>query len=101
MYKRQHKKESEESTAAKADGHGTEVEKHEAAANQTHGDDESHGAHESSFNEGFTLPGLLDLGVLLGFLSGFLLFVFGQISKAPLQPKNDPYYGESLHHHVM
>lgn len=81
-------------TAAKADEHGTT-----GAANE-HGA-ESHDAHESNFTEGFTIPGLLDIGVLLGFLSGFLLFVFGEISKAPLQPKNDPYYGESLHHHVM
>jgi len=97
----EHKNESVESPATKADGHGTVVEKHEAAADQAHGAGESHDEHESGFQEGFTLPGLLDLGVLLGFLSGFLLFVFGQISKAPLQPKNDPYYGESLHHHVM
>jgi hypothetical protein len=62
---------------------------------------DAHGAGESSFKAGFTIPGLLDIGVLLGFLSGFLLFVFNQISKAPLQPKNDPYYGESLHHHVQ
>lgn len=71
----------------------------EHAVESEHGD--THGGHSNGFVEGFTLPGLLDLGVLIGFLCGFLLFVFGQISKAPLQPKNDPYYGESLHHHVM
>ncbi|MEO5581453.1 MAG: hypothetical protein ABIR66_02070 [Saprospiraceae bacterium] len=61
---------------------------------------ESHGT-ESSFVAGFTLPGLLDIGVLLGFLAGFLLFVFNEMSKAALQPKKDPYYVESLHHHVQ
>ncbi len=61
-----------------------------------------HDAHAgSSFVTGFTIPGLLDIGVLLGFLAGFLLFVFREIGKAPLQPKNDPYYSESLHHHVL
>jgi hypothetical protein len=87
-----HKNDAESSTASTA--------AHTNEASQSHVD-ASHGTHDSSFKEGFTIPGLLDIGVLLGFLSGFLLFVFGQISKAPLQPKNDPYYAESLHHHVM
>ena len=64
---------------------------------------EGEGEHksESSFVTGFTLPGLLEIGVLIGFLAGFLLFVFNEVGKAPLQAKNDPYYAESLHHHVQ
>jgi hypothetical protein len=70
------------------------AEEHEGQASEGH-------EMESSFVSGFTLPGLLDIGVLLGFLSGFLLFVFNEMGKASLQPKKDPYYVESLHHHVQ
>ncbi|MEP7267916.1 MAG: hypothetical protein ABI844_09845 [Saprospiraceae bacterium] len=90
----EHKPEREDmklETPALASGEG-----HEATDQGAHGEE-----HESGFVSGFTIPGLLDIGVLLGFLSGFLLFVFNQMSKANLQPKNDPYYGESLHHHVL
>ena len=58
-----------------------------------------HGA--SHFVSGFTIPGLLEIGTMLGFLALFLFFVFTQMAKAPLQAKNDPYYEESVHHHVM
>lgn len=43
-------------------------------------------------------PGLLELGTMIGFLGLFLYFVFQQLEKASLVPKNDPYMGESLHH---
>lgn len=52
------------------------------------------------FAAGYTLPGLLDIGVMLGFLAGFLYVVFTQLAKAPLESVNDPYYEESVHHHV-
>lgn len=68
--------------------------------NEEEGSEGEHGS-ESTFVSGFTLPGLLEIGVLIGFLAGFLLFVFNEVGKAPLQPKNDPYYAESLHHHVQ
>ena len=61
----------------------------------------AHGAeHVSTFIEGFTLPGLLELGTFLGFLGLFLFVGLYSLSKAPLVPKNDPYLEESLHHHV-
>ncbi len=56
--------------------------------------------HGSSFMMGFTIPGLLELGTLIGFLGLFLYVVMSQLEKAPLLPKNDPYKEESLHHHV-
>jgi hypothetical protein len=62
-----------------------------------------HGAgdhHGSSSVAGFTLPGLLEIGTMLGFLAGFVFVVFHQLSKASLVPKNDPYLAESVHHHV-
>jgi hypothetical protein len=69
-----------------------------------HGAEGGHGAeaahHASEFVMGFTIPGLLELGTMLGFLAFFLFIVFNHLSKAPLMPKNDPYLGESLHHHV-
>lgn len=56
--------------------------------------------HGGGFVTGFTIPGLLELGTFLGFLGLFLYFIFAQLAKASLQPKNDPYMVESLHHHV-
>lgn len=70
-------------------------------ASGEHGAVGGHDDHASTFVAGFTLPGLLEIGVLLGFLSGFLFFVFREMGKAPLIPKNDPYYSETLHHHVL
>ena len=64
------------------------------------------GTHEaahhatSSFAMGFTIPGLLEIGTMLGFLAGFLYFMFSRLTKASLTPQNDPYLEESLHHHV-
>lgn len=61
----------------------------------------AHGAeHVSAFVDGFTMPGLLELGTFLGFLGLFLFVGLYSLSKAPLVPKNDPYLEESLHHHV-
>jgi len=60
-----------------------------------------HGAeHASEFLMGFTFPGFLELGTFLGFLALFLFVAFTSMSKASLIPENDPYLGESLHHHV-
>ena len=56
-------------------------------------------AHAAS-TPGFTLPGFLEFGTLIGFLGFFLYFVFSRISKAPLIPRNDPYLAESIHHHT-
>lgn len=71
-----------------------------------HASDAGHGpvedaAHAAShFVAGFTLPGLLEIGTLLGFLALFMYVVFDRMEKAALQPKHDPYLEESLHHHV-
>ena len=70
------------------------------AANSA-GDAHGHAAHGvEGFVAGFTLPGFLEIGIFLGFLSLFLYFSLWQLSRASLVPKNDPYLGESLHHHV-
>ena len=52
------------------------------------------------YKAGYTVPGLLEIGIFLGFLGGFLFFVFSSLAKAPLEPKKDPYFEESLHHHT-
>ncbi len=57
-----------------------------------------HGHHGAPI--GFLIPGLLEIGTMLGFLGGFLYFVLNRLSKAALVPKNDPYLEESLHHHT-
>jgi hypothetical protein len=47
---------------------------------------------------GFTIPGLEELGVMVGFLSLFLFFFFRQLERSSLVPMKDPYLEESLHH---
>lgn len=60
---------------------------------------ESHAPDESkAFKLGYTIPGLEEIGILIGFLSLFLFFFFNQLSKASLVPMKDPYLEESLHH---
>lgn len=62
--------------------------------------------HESGHAEavgpeiGYYIPGLADLGLLIGFLALFVTVTLHFLSKAALVPKNDPYLQESLHHHV-
>jgi hypothetical protein len=70
-----------------------------------HGDHSAeHGEHAvehvSNFVAGFTLPGLLELGTFIGFLALFIYVTFWHLGKASLNPANDPYLEESLHHHV-
>jgi hypothetical protein len=79
-------------TAVEAMAHGKEG-GHEAAGHAVE--------HASSFVPGFTIPGLLELGVFLGFTAFFIYFVFNKLSKASLIPQNDPYLEESLHHEVQ
>jgi cytochrome bd-type quinol oxidase subunit 2 len=80
--------------------HPTEDAKHEEANSgaESHSD-AAHGADESkAFKLGYTIPGLEEIGVLIGFLSLFLFFFFNQLSKASLVPMKDPFLEESLHH---
>lgn len=83
---------AEAATPAPAAGHGDEA---------AHGDE--HGGHPAeaepnSFRLGFTIPGLEEIGVMIGFLSLFLFFLFRQLERVSLVPKNDPFLEESLHH---
>lgn len=52
----------------------------------------------ASFIPGFTMPGLLEIGVFLGFLSLFLIVILRALTKASLIPMRDPYLEESFHH---
>lgn len=78
-----------ENAAAKT----AEAEPAEGAENEHEGEDES-----TSFKLGYTIPGLDDIGVLIGFLSLFLFFFFNQLGRASLVPLRDPFLEESLHH---
>lgn len=49
---------------------------------------------------GMSAPGLLEIGIFVGFLAGFLYFIFSRLTAAPLVAENDPYIQESLHHHT-
>lgn len=77
---------------------------HTAQETLAHAHGAEHGAeaahHGSEFMMGFMFPGLLELGTMIGFLGLFVFFVFSRLEKAALEPKNDPYYAESLHHHT-
>ena len=44
--------------------------------------------------------GLMELGIILVYLSAFLYVAFNSLSKAPLFAKNHPMLQESLHHHI-
>jgi hypothetical protein len=64
---------------------------------------EHSGGHDglgSAFISGFSIPGFYEIGTFLGFIGLFLYFVFHQLTKASLVPKNDPYLAETVHHHV-
>lgn len=81
-----------------AAGHGAEAGGHAA---ETAGHAAAHGAeHASSIVSGFTFPGLLELGTMLGFLGLFGFVAFTVLTKASLTSEKDPYLNESLHHHV-
>jgi len=79
---------------------GAYITAQEALAHGGHGD-AGHGAAEAGFALGNHFPGLLEVGTFLGFLGLFLYLGFNQLSKASLEPKNDPYLGEALHHEVI
>ena len=87
---------------------------HDGAGDHGHGAvDASHvadhtieGTHEgvahaaNAIEAGFAMPGLIEIGTMIGFLSLFLFVFYNSLSKANLIAKNDPYLSESLHHHV-
>ena len=50
---------------------------------------------------GYWLPGLLELGTFIGFTALFIYYTFSKLSEASLVPEKDPYYGESVTHHVI
>ena len=44
--------------------------------------------------------GIVEIGMLLGYLGLFLFVVFRELAKAPLVVQNHPLLGESEHHHI-
>jgi len=91
-----------ESHAAPAEGHGEAAHGatgHETAGHEAtgHEADAQHGG-DKSFKMGFTIPGIPELGIMVGFLSLFLFFFFSTLAKASLVPFRDPFLEESLHH---
>jgi hypothetical protein len=56
--------------------------------------------YSPDMTSGYGLPGLIELGIFLGFSALFVFTVFSQLAKATLVPKKDPYLEETLHHHV-
>lgn len=76
----------------------TDVADHLGAVNETVINTRS---YPGGFIDGVSFPGLLELGVFAGFIALFFYFVFTQLAKVSLVPKNDPYLEETLHHHVL
>jgi hypothetical protein len=73
---------------------------HELAASHESGHTVEGAEHISNFVAGFSAPGFLEFGTLIGFLGLFLYFVFNRLTQASLVSRNDPYLAESIHHHV-
>ena len=84
-----------EEHGAETGAHGAEAAGEHAVAAVAHAAE-----HASSFVSGFTIPGVLELGTMLGFFGLFAFVVLNALTKANLTPKHDPYLQESLHHHV-
>jgi len=84
--------------------HGAVDHGHDAAGDAAHGSHDvlEAGVHHatSSFELGTNFPGFLEVGTFIGFLSLFLFFVLGSLSRVPLQSSADPYIEESRHHHT-
>ena len=59
----------------------------------------SHAEHVG-YVAGFSIPGLIELGTFIGFLGLFMYLAFNQLTKGSLKAERDPYYAESVHHHV-
>ncbi|HMX38720.1 MAG TPA: hypothetical protein PK971_00270 [Saprospiraceae bacterium] len=90
--------EQHETPAAEANMHASSA--GHAAEGDAHAEAHDAGHHDESkaFKLGYTIPGLDDLGAMIGFLSLFLFLFFRQMESASLVPMRDPYLEESLHH---
>ena len=44
--------------------------------------------------------GLLEIGMFVMFLGGFIMLLLRNLTTAPLEPKNSPYLEESKHHDI-
>ncbi|RME94478.1 MAG: hypothetical protein D6772_14555 [Bacteroidetes bacterium] len=86
--------------AAQAHDSALATGEHHEGEHAAHGGDHGNAGHGSGFQMGFTFPGLLELGTMLGFLATFLYFALAALSKAKLVPQNHPFVHESEHHHV-
>jgi hypothetical protein len=85
-----------EGAAQPAATDGNEAQATEMNAGDAHG---NHAADPSkAFKLGYTIPGLEEIGIMLGFLSLFLFVFFSNLERASLVPSKDPFLEESLHH---
>ena len=49
---------------------------------------------------GYGLPGLIEIGIFLGFGALFTWFVLNRLESTTLVPTTDPFLEETMHHHV-
>jgi hypothetical protein len=59
-----------------------------------------HDTHGGGIKMGVNLPGLPEIGLMIGFVALFFATTLHFLSKGALTPKRDPFLQESLHHHV-
>ncbi len=71
-------------------------ESHGDAHGDAHGEVGHHG--DKGFKLGVTIPGLQEIGAMIGFLCLFLFFFYRQLERASLLPMKDPFLEESMHH---
>jgi hypothetical protein len=79
--------------------HENDTNHNHVAVDHSHENDHAHHS-EKQFLMGIHFPGLYELGTLMGFIGLFLFVTFFFLEKSSLTPKNDPYFDESMHHHV-
>jgi hypothetical protein len=97
-----HGGEHSESTGVSNDAHNAETAMASMSATEKlDATNEAEFFHYSpDMTSGYGMPGLIELGIFLGFGALFVFMVFSQLEKATLVPKKDPYLEETLHHHV-
>jgi hypothetical protein len=56
--------------------------------------------YSSNMTSGYGIPGLIEIGIFLGFGALFTWFVLSRLEKASLVPTTDPFLEETMHHHA-
>jgi|APTNR8051073442_1049403.scaffolds.fasta_scaffold22697_2 hypothetical protein len=83
-------------TETKVEDHDHAAESHAKEAHAAHADAHGHAAEVKSY-AGF---GLVEILIFIGFAGAFLFMFFLELAKHPLINEKDPYFQESVKHHI-